>query len=194
MKTYSKLTIPDDSAWERFSFRRYIPDFILDISTGISNIIKWIPTIYRDRNWDHNFIYEILKKKILFQRDYLVKNNRHMEIARDNRYMTLALNLIERLQESFYEYEHMDYENSEIKFIPTDDSKEYFTIDKIIHSEKYDEYLYKYKSVVRKLLRKDPDLKDDKADLCRRVSNENEARCKALLFRVLSDKINGWWD
>ena len=31
---------------------------------GLNNLFVWTPTIYRDRNWDYVFIYEILQKKL----------------------------------------------------------------------------------------------------------------------------------
>jgi hypothetical protein len=34
---------------------------------GIKNLIRWFPTIWKDRDYDHYYIMEILKKKLLFQ-------------------------------------------------------------------------------------------------------------------------------
>lgn len=34
------------------------------VKTGIKNLIKWFPIIWKDRDWDYYFIYAILHKKL----------------------------------------------------------------------------------------------------------------------------------
>ena len=72
--------------------------------------------MYHDRDWDGDFILKILQKKIEFQRKELINANRHMGIDRDNRYMTLALNLLERVRQDHYGLECMDYWDDNISF------------------------------------------------------------------------------
>ena len=45
---------------------------------GVKNIIKWMPVIYKDRNWDQWFIYEILKTKLEHQAEYMLHHG-HLE-------------------------------------------------------------------------------------------------------------------
>ena len=52
MTKHLPLPIPSDSAWGRPSWRKYTPIWFNEIVTGISNLIKWTPTIYKDRDWD----------------------------------------------------------------------------------------------------------------------------------------------
>ena len=35
-----------------------------DIAQGIKNLIKWFPIIWKDRNWDDSFIFDILQFKL----------------------------------------------------------------------------------------------------------------------------------
>ena len=98
MKTYSKLPIPEDTAWDRSTLYGRLHWRIKNFITSCHNLIKWFPTIWNDRDWDSTFILKILQKKIEFQQKELVNANRHMRIELDNRDMTLALNLIERVQ------------------------------------------------------------------------------------------------
>ena len=97
MKIYKELPTPKNTVWNENILFYKLPWRLRYFLTGIKNIFKWIPTIYHDRDWDGDFIYKILQKKIEFQRKELVKNNRHTDINRDNRDMTLALNLLERI-------------------------------------------------------------------------------------------------
>jgi hypothetical protein len=59
-------------------------------------------------------------------------------------------------------------------------------------SENYDEYIKKYQSSVRKVLKEKPDL--DKKDLCFWVAIHNEERAHDLLHRILKERIRYWWD
>ena len=43
----------------------------------IRNLIRWIPIIWKDRDWDFYFTYEILKKKLEFQAEFTRKYGHH---------------------------------------------------------------------------------------------------------------------
>lgn len=192
MKTYKPLKIPKDSAWERKSLKRYFPSFVDSFFTGIKNIIRWIPTLYKDRNWDDSYIFTILQKKIELQREELVNANRHTRITTDNRDMTIVLNLIERIKTEFYEIEYLDYEESKIVFseIPGKHNSKGFDIDVI--SNRYDDFINKYPSTVRKILKLKPNI--DKRTLCHYISMYNQQKAQDLLFRILNERIRWWWD
>ena len=196
MKTFEKLTMPEDSAWSRNTLWGRLHWRIRSFLTGCHNIIKWAPTIFKDRDWDGWYIYNILQKKIEFQRKEIIYANRHTQVDRDNRDMTIALNLIERVKEEYYGGEYLDYYESNFRFEPiekdNDDDEEYFSMEQDIISENYDEYIKKYPSSVRKVLKEKPDL--DKKDLCFWVARHNEEKANDLLHKVLKERMKGWWD
>ena len=196
MKNYKKLTIPEDSAWNKkgISARiwRILHWRIRSFLTGCKNIIRWSPTIFKDKDWDQWHIYNILQKKIEFQRQELINANRHTDINRDNRDMTIVLNLIERVNEDFYGVEYLDYSESKFRFEPIEGDDEYYTMEQDVISENYDEYIKKYPSSVRKVLKEKPDL--NKKDLCFWVARHNEEKAHDLLHRILKERIRHWWD
>jgi hypothetical protein len=196
MKNYKKLTIPEDSAWNKkgISARiwRILHWRIRSFLTGCKNVIRWSPTIFKDKDWDQWHIYNILQKKIEFQRQELINANRHTDINRDNRDMTIVLNLIERVNEGFYGVEYLDYSESKFRFEPIEGDDEYYTMEQDVISENYDEYIKKYQSSVRKVLKEKPDL--DKKDLCFWVARHNEEKAHDLLHRILKERIRYWWD
>ena len=196
MKTYKPLIIPEDSAWGRKTLSsriwRILPLGIRLFLTGCKNVIRWSPTIFKDRDWDHWHIYNILQKKIEFQRKELINANRHTDINRDNRDMTIVLNLIERVNEDYYGTEHLDYSKSKFRFEPIEGDDEYCTMEQDVISENYDEYIKKYPSSVRKVLKEKPDL--DKKDLCFWIAIHNQEKAHDLLHKVLKEKMRGWWD
>lgn len=193
MKTYSKLPIPKDSAWDRNTLFGKLHWRIRYFLTGCSNLIKWAPTIYNDRGWDDSFILKILQKKIEFQRKQLVNANRHTRIDIDNRDMTLVLNLLERVKEEYYNLECVDYWDNDMIFEDVDGRPDLKSIDFEEKWEKYDEYLSKYPSSVRAVVKEHGE-QDDKKRLCLLVSYYNHNKANKLLFRVLEERLAFWWD
>ena len=193
MKTYKQLPIPEDSAWERIRLFDRLHWRIRYFLTGCRNLIKWAPTIYHDRGWDGNYILYILQKKIEYQREYLVSENRHTRIDIDNRDMTLVLNLIERVREEHYQLECMDYWHSEMIFNedPNKTGRKLINID--IKNERYDEFLSKYPSSVRGVVKEHGE-QNDKQRLCLLVSYYNHKKANKLLFRILEERLTYWWD
>jgi hypothetical protein len=196
MKNYKKLIIPKDSAWNR---KGILP--LLWRNThwrlryflgGIKNIFRWMPTLYKDKDWDDWYIFTILQKKIEFQRKEIIYANRHMEVDRDNRDMTIVLNLIERVKEEYYGTEYLDYSETKFRFEPIEGDDDHYSLEQDLISENYDEYLRKYPSSVRKVSKEKPDL--NKRDLCFWVAKHNEEKAHNLLFKILKERMRWWWD
>jgi len=196
MKNYKKLTITEDSAWNRKGVFAWIWRKthwrIRYFIGGIKNIFRWIPTLYQDKDWDDWYIFTILQKKIEFQRKEIIYANRHIDVDRDNRDMTIVLNLIERVKDEFYNTEYLDYEDSNFRFEPIEDNENLHSLEVGVLSERYDEFLKKYQSSARKVLKERPNL--DKKDLCFYVSKHNQEKAHNLLFKILKERMKWWWD
>ena len=192
MKNYEKLILPNDSAWDRESLWKKLPIWFKEFITGCKNIIKWSPTIWKQRDWDDHFIFDILQKKIEFQRKEIVGANRHTRVEQDNRDMTIVLNLIERVKNEYYDIEYLDYQESDMKWLDVEDRSDLKRLEFELITENFDEFLKKYPSSVRKVLKTNPNI--DKERLCRLVSNFNQEKAHNLLFKILNERIRYWWD
>jgi hypothetical protein len=53
--------------WWEFEGRYYHKDFV----RGIKNLFRWLPTIWKDRDWDSYYIYEIIRVKLEHQAKYI---------------------------------------------------------------------------------------------------------------------------
>jgi hypothetical protein len=191
MKNYEKLIIPKDSAWDKSTIWKRLHWRIRNFLIGCKNIIKWAPTLFKDRDWDQYHIYKILQKKIEFQRKEIVYANRSTRVWQDNRDMTIILNLLERVKDGYYESENTDYYEMKVETIPVDGTSLKQMKFEVL-SERYDEYLNKYKSSVRKVLKEEGEI--DKDVLCMLVARHNQEKARKLLFNMLNEKIEGWWD
>jgi hypothetical protein len=184
------------SLWWRFEGKYYHKDFIV----GIKNLWKWAPVIWNDRDWDDYYIYEIIRNKIKFQADYIEKKDRHLSAKRDSEIMRLVARLIKLQQDEFYGMEYMDYHKTNFDFIPTDETEKYFTIDDTLISENFQEYFNKYPLQYKRVVsgeinrfKRSIDEKDDKL-IAMEIAHENQERCKKLIFKIMNEHIERWWD
>ena len=88
--------------------------------------------------------------------------------------------------------ECMDYWESDIVFekIPNNSSRN--LVDIVDKWEKFDEFLTKYPSSVRAVVKEHGE-QDDKNRLCLMVSYYNHEKANKLLFRILEERLAYWW-
>ena len=187
MKIYTKLPIPKDSAWDmkrKPVWLRHINWRIKEFFRSFYNVIRWLPTIWKDRDWDDYFITKMLQKKIEFQRAYLVNANRHTNIDRDNFWMTVVLNLLERKHEDYYAMEKYRYVIMGYEIF-----SEY-------ESDTLEEYIKKYPSAERAVKKKYPSYSHfgDKDALSHFMCHYRQNKADELIFEILKRHSAEWWD
>ena len=114
------------------------------IKYGVKNLYKWFWVIWKDRDWDHYYILQILKFKLEKQANHLAENGFHNNAQRDAELMMTCVRLIDKLQNEYY----------------------------------YDELC---KSGVR-----------SSEAVQNVIAKHNKAR--RLLFKIMNDRIEEWWD
>jgi hypothetical protein len=192
------LTIWDKiSLWWRFD-GKYYPKFL---KYGIKNIIYWFPIIWKDRNWDHSYILTILQHKLKAQAKYIGSKDRHTRAKQDARRMKICINLIEKLQESFYETEYMVYAKEKHWFEPVKGKEGYSSWESEIVWEYYKDYFKKYPLIYKRVmngegvfpLTGDTDSKNNQR-IAMNIAHINQDRAHQLLFKIMEENIQGWWD
>jgi hypothetical protein len=103
---------------------------------GIKNLWRWLPIVWKDRDWDYYYIFQVLKFK-------LEKQAKHLG-GRDAELMMTCVRLINKLQNEEYYEEYYDSRPMN------------------------NEMMYKCQA------------QHDKA--------------KRLLFKIMNDRIDSWWD
>ncbi len=204
MEREDKITVFDKiRLWWNFDARYYHKDFI----QGVKNLWKWFPVIWRDRDWDTNFIYEIIRVKLNNQADYIGGKNRHTRAKRDAELMKLCSRLIQRCQDDHYDMEYMDYHESNYNFVDItdeDDIPEKYRkgkkLDIELVSENFDDYFKKYSRQYKRVMSGEvsrfrrPIEEKDKQVIAMEIAHENQDRCRKLLFKIMERRIEGWWD
>ena len=184
-----------DIYWDSIGWR--ISNFI----SKVKNIVRWFPIIWKDRDYDDSYIMEILKFKLSNQANYISKKDGHTRAQYDAQKMKLCVRLIEKFQEEYYNLEYFDYFNMEVSFTECVDRPDCSEMNTTVTSERFDEYIKKYPSVHRRVLKGEGWLDISKCEdddikyrIARNIAGINHQRGKQLLFKLLETHIESWWN
>ena len=112
------------------------------------------------------------------------------DAKRDAEKMFLCARLIEIQQEDLYAYEHLEYLDQSHEFVPTDETEQSYTIKTTITRDDLTDYLNKYRRQHKLIDKTD---KDDH-EIAREIAHNNQERSRKLLFKILEQNIERWWD
>lgn len=153
------------------------------LKLGIENLFKWTPVIWRDRDWDHHFLFEILAFKISKMERNFRKYGHHVGSEKDADNMKMCVEALHRLMKENYHEEAFRK-----------------------HDEKWGEASWRTidsdKKGFRQLLIERPNVKtkEDEEQERREYKGylEEEERLTKqdidYLFDMLKKHVRGWWD
>lgn len=76
-------------------------NWITNLIERLKHLFKWLPVIWKDKDWDHFYIYEILKFKIQNQANHIQANGL-TDFDREYERMQTILKLLDRVQNEYY--------------------------------------------------------------------------------------------
>jgi len=168
---------------------------------GVKNLWYWFPVIWKDRNWDGHYIFEILQHKLEAQANYIGRRDFHTRAQLDAKRMRLCTKLIKKVQEEDYTMEYMDYAKDRVWFTPCEDRPGSSLYNSEEIWEKYDEYFKKYPLVYKRVLKGEGvftlngrNESDMKRVIAQNIAHLNHDRARKLLFKIMEENIEGWWD
>lgn len=180
-----------------------------EFARGVKNLWRWLPIIWKDRDWDHVYIYRIIEAKLEFQANYISKFGNHVEADRDAERMRLVVKLMKRQEEDFYTSEYLDYCESKLSFkeVPKDNDIYETVKDETLYEmiseelyENFDDYFKKYPRQYKRVMAGELDKFNrdneeiEKKVIAMEIAYANQERCKKLIFKIMSDHIERWWD
>ena len=190
-------------AWDSIELRwnhewKYIPK---NIKHGLKNLKYWVPVIWKDRNWDSNYIFTILSHKLKGQAKYIGDRDIHTRAKRDSEVMMTCTRLIELVKEEFYSSEYSDYHKTKHWFEPCEDKEGYSTWESRILEENFDDYFKKYPLIYKRVINGEGPFKFDnvvdtenKQRIAMNIGHINHERARKLLFKIMEQHIERWWD
>ena len=165
-----------------------------DIAQGFRNLWKWFPLIWKDRDWDDHFIFEVLKFKIKNTADYTEKKQRFVGWENEVRYMRICEKLMGRIQNEYYQTEYQDYYDFDMSTVPTEDGLYEVVFD--VKRDDTAEFVKKYPHALRKA-KKDPRYENffmDGKNGYPAVCMVRHEKARKLLFKIIEQRIERWWD
>jgi hypothetical protein len=174
---------------------KYIPK---DIKQGFKNLKYWLPIIWKDRNYDHRYIYTILQHKLKAQSQYIGDRDIHTRAKRDAEVMMTCVRLIDKVGDEWYSSEYMDYHKTKSWFEPVEDKEGYSTWESKLLGENFDDYFKKYPLVHKRVLNGEGYFNtkglEDKQIIAMNIAHLNQDRAHKLLFKIIEKNIERWWD
>ena len=107
---------------------------------GVKKLWYWFPIIWKDRDWDDHYIFEVLKHKLISQAKYIGDRDIHTKTQQDARRMKLCISLIEKIQDETYSMEYIDYHKTKHWFEPCQDREGYSTWESKELVENFNDY------------------------------------------------------
>jgi hypothetical protein len=162
---------------------RKIKDWYYDIKRGVPNLIIWFPTIWKDRSWDHYFIWAMLHRKLVIMEKHIRNHSHHLHRERDADQIKLAVNLLERIMEN--DYHDNVFKNHDKKW-----GKTHFKWTEIENSD------CSSLEIIRDNVTTEKDKKQETKEfriLSKKVA-ESEKQDINYLFEYMAKHIQGWWD
>ena len=77
----------------------------------IRRLIKWIPIIWNDRDWDYYYIYEMLRQKLVSTEKYIREEGIHIYNKEDASSIKKAIELLEKVQYEYYIDQYLSTKN-----------------------------------------------------------------------------------
>lgn len=188
-KKWGKITL-----WWKFDGKFMRKEFI----RGVKKLWYWFPIIWKDRDWDDHYIFEVLKHKLSAQANYIGRRDIHTRAQQDARRMRLCVSLIGKIQDEYYSMEYMDYHKTKHWFEPCEGKEGFSTCESEELEENFDDYFQKYPLIHKRVLNGEgifkPEGPEDKQRIAMSIAHINQDRAHKLLFKIMEENILGWWD
>ena len=156
----------------------------------LERVWLWLPILWRDRNWDHSFILDVLEHKIKLTRLCIGKYDRHTTVKEDCHNMRVAEILIRRIREDNYDEPFMV--EHEAKWGKLDWNR--------WHKEEHDNILFDNKfskaGLTRPGIKSQKDWDEENKEHLRIIKHSKYQKSQDYdyLFKHLKKHLERWWD
>lgn len=153
----------------------------------IKNVFRWIPTIWKDEDYDDHFIVEILIKKLEHTRDFFLSDRTHItnaeKVAEE---IQEAIDRLHMTRDSWEFYEQQANEiitekwgESEFKWIPTNDGTGSMYLEIEHEHVKTDDDKEQYSKDFREAMKQ---------------AQKDYIKDKKDAYKFIAKNIDKWWD
>ena len=164
-----------------------------DFYRRVRNVLRWLPTIWKDRDWDHSYINEILIRKLEFTRDFYLSDKPYSsEAKRTADEIQEAISRLHQTRDSWEFYEDSALEQLELKWgrttfksIPyeydedgsvlTYQMETVYDNEKVFTPEDKEQYSKEYREAMKQ-------------------AQKDYMKDKIKAYKFIAKNIDKWWD
>jgi hypothetical protein len=158
-----------------------------DFYRRVRNVLRWLPTIWKDRDYDYSYITEILIKKLEFTRDFYLSDKAYSaEAEKVAEEIQEAINMLHKTKDSWEFYEDPAMELIEKKwgkttfeFVPLEDNPGFNEMksktEKVVTPEDKEQYSEDFRNAMK-------------------TARKEYMKDKKEAYKFIAKHIDGWWD
>ena len=161
-----------------------IKEWPRQIRYGLKNLVLWFPVIWNDRNWDHIFIYQILRHKLHLTEQLIRNHGHHVNHIEDANKIKTCVLLLDRLikddyHDNVYKEHYKKWGHPEMVFTDSTDYPDCSVVNIKYPNVRSKEDREKENKSFKLNIEKEQKMKDQDLD---------------LLFKLMRKHIQSWWD
>jgi hypothetical protein len=162
-----------------------------DFYRRVKNVLRWLPTIWKDRDWDNSYITEILIKKLEFTRDFYLSDKAYSsEAEKVANEIQEAIDRLHMTRDSWEFYEDPAMEQLQQKW-----GKTAFSFEPYEGDENGEVLTYEMKSKTEKVNTEEEEEQYNKEF----KKTLDEARKQYMkdkkdAYKFIAKNIDKWWD
>jgi hypothetical protein len=162
-----------------------------DFYRRVKNVLRWLPTIWKDRDWDDSYITEILIKKLEFTRDFYLSGKAYSaEAEKVASEIKEAIDRLHMTRDSWEFYEDLAMEQLEQKW-----GKTAFSFEPYKHDENGNVLSYEMKSKTENVIDAEDEeqyRKEFRETLD--AARKQYMKDKIKAYKFIAKNIDKWWD
>jgi hypothetical protein len=137
--------------------------------------------------------------KLKAQSKYIGDRGIHLRAERDAEVMMTCVKLMKLIQDDFYSSEYSDYHKTKHWFEDVPGKEGYSSWESKLLEENFDDYFKKYPLIHKRVLNGEgvfgrEGRKEDKQVIAMNIAHINHDRARKLLFKLMEENIERWWD
>jgi len=172
----------------------------LEFTNGIKQLFKWRKVIYHNYDYDYNGLYSIMGFKLKTLRETFEKNQHTVSWEEDVKWIKICENLCEKVGSGYYTEEPFEFYDLNMEFKELEDGDSYEMNSDVVRDE-LDIYFSKYPKIKDKVYNEIKNSKlwvegaeDGRSFLAGRMGEHLHNKARKLLFKIIAEKIEYWWD
>ena len=182
--------------WKVYRWIKWdLKHFPRNVKQGFKNLYKWLPIIWKDRDWDDHYIFEVLKFKLKNTADYFEEKQRFVGWESEVKYIRICESLIKKIQDDYYRMEYYDYVEHNIQIVPALD-KDTYKLKSTVTKNNLDQYLALYPRTKKQVIAsgKYKNYTPEDMGIALSMGMERHEKARKLLFKIIQERIEAWWD